>query len=190
MKQNREVKVEDLTSSPTCGKPLVMGSTGKLFNVETTYNRVNTADVVFTPESVAKMIVEYYNPTGKCLDPCKGEGAFLKYMPIGSDWCEIAYKKSFFDYHKKVDWIISNPPYSIINEWLEHSFKIADNIVYLLPINKTFSSWDRMKKIKEFGGIKEMWFLGPGNRVGFPFGFLYGCIYLKKGYVGPIEVKW
>ena len=27
MKQNREIKVEDLTSSPTCGKPLVMGST-------------------------------------------------------------------------------------------------------------------------------------------------------------------
>lgn len=28
MKQNSKQKVEDLTSSPTCGKPLVMGSTG------------------------------------------------------------------------------------------------------------------------------------------------------------------
>jgi site-specific DNA-methyltransferase (adenine-specific) len=27
MKQNSEIKVEDLTSNPTCGKPLVMGST-------------------------------------------------------------------------------------------------------------------------------------------------------------------
>ena len=29
MKQNSEIKVEDLNVSPTCGKPLVMGSTGK-----------------------------------------------------------------------------------------------------------------------------------------------------------------
>ena len=32
------------------GKQTVVGSTGKLFDVQTTYNRINTADVVFTPE--------------------------------------------------------------------------------------------------------------------------------------------
>lgn len=30
MKQNSEQKVEDMNVSPTCGKPLVMGSTDKL----------------------------------------------------------------------------------------------------------------------------------------------------------------
>ncbi len=41
----------------------------------------NPKDIVYTPEDVAKDIVSFYKPSGKVLDPCKGEGVFLKYLP-------------------------------------------------------------------------------------------------------------
>ena len=33
-------------------------------------------DIVMTPEYLAKEIINHYNPTGKILDPSRGEGAF------------------------------------------------------------------------------------------------------------------
>lgn len=47
--------------------------------------KANPNDVVFTPEPLAKMVIETFTPTGKCLDPCKGRGAFFQYLPEGSD---------------------------------------------------------------------------------------------------------
>lgn len=36
-------------------------------------------DKIYTPDSLAKKIVTHYNPFGKkCLEPCKGGGAFLR----------------------------------------------------------------------------------------------------------------
>ncbi len=40
-------------------------------------------DVVYTPDYVSKHIINHLKPLGLCLDPCKGDGAFLKYMPAG-----------------------------------------------------------------------------------------------------------
>ena len=42
-------------------------------------------DVVMTPKPLAKMIVEHFNPTGRILEPCKGEGNFLEYLPNAED---------------------------------------------------------------------------------------------------------
>ena len=39
------------------------------------------------------------------------------------------------DYNDKVDWIITNPPWSKIKEFMIHSMTIANEIVYLISIN-------------------------------------------------------
>ncbi len=105
-------------------------------NISDRYKNMNPNDVVFTPKIIAQGIINIFKPTGKCLDPCKGEGVFFDLLPANSDWCEIAYNKDFFDYHQKVDWIVSNPPYSNWNDWLKHSFELAENVVYLTPMLK------------------------------------------------------
>ena len=49
----------------------------------TQQNRTGKAtkqDVVMTPFPTAKYIVDYFKPTGKMLEPCKGHGAFLRAM--------------------------------------------------------------------------------------------------------------
>lgn len=147
------------------------------------------SDVVYTPDYIAKDIVDYFQPYGKCLDPCKGLGAFLQFLPPDSDWCEIAEGRNFFDYEKQVDWIISNPPYSILDEWLEHSYKIAKNIVYLLPLSKLFNSSRRMQMICNKGGIKEILFVTAGRRLGFTFGYACGAVYFQRDYKGATRIN-
>lgn len=50
------------------------------------YGHLNPNDVVFTPDWLAKKIVDMFPIKGKVLEPCKGEGAFLKYLPNDADW--------------------------------------------------------------------------------------------------------
>ena len=69
-------------------------------------------DVVMTNPNTAKWIVDYFAPRGKLLEPCKGNDAFYNSLKNygDTDWCEILEGKDFFNYTKKVDWIITNPP--------------------------------------------------------------------------------
>jgi len=143
---------------------------------------VKQGDIVYTPAAVASDIVSYFNPSGKCLDPCKGDGVFLRYLPLDSDWCEIREGKDFFAYNQSVDWIIGNPPYSIFVDFLRHSFSIASNVVYLVPTNKIFQSFKVMDQIKEYGGIHTMLVYGAGWNIGMPFGFSVGAFYFKKNH--------
>ena len=89
-------------------------------------------DIILTPPDVARDVVKFFAPRGRVLDPCRGNGAFADEMP-GCDWCEIRDGKDFFGWREPVDWIVSNPPYSIFSEFLRHSFVVAENIVYLIP---------------------------------------------------------
>ena len=148
------------------------------------------ADKVYTPENIAKLIINKFNLSGKVLDPFKGQGAFYNNYPetVKKDWCEIDEGKDFFEYKEHVDWIVSNPPYSIYDEVMNHSFEIADNIVYLLPLNKIVSSLGRVKKIKEFGGVPYIYIIGA-SRCGFPFGFPCCAIYVKRGYTGETKIE-
>ena len=148
---------------------------------------VEESDIVYTPDNIAKSIIEHLKPDGKLLDPCKGDGAFYKYMP-DADYCEIREDKDFFQYNKKVDWIIGNPPYSIFKEFLEHAFTIADNVSFLVPTNKIFQRQVIMEMINKYGGIKSIIVYGSGTLIGFPFGFSVGNFYFQKGYKGFTEI--
>ena len=147
-------------------------------------------DKVYTPENIAKLIINKFNLSGKVLDPFKGQGAFYNSYPetVKKDWCEIDEGKDFFEYKEHVDWIVSNPPYSIYDEVMNHSFEIADNIVYLVPLNKIVSSLGRVKKIQEFGGVPYIYIIGA-SRCGFPFGFPCCAIYVKRGYTGETKIE-
>lgn len=152
------------------------------------YAHVNINDVVFTPEWLAEKIVNMFPITGSVLEPCKGEGAFLKYLPKNTEWCEITEGKNYYDYNKKVDWLVTNPPYSDYNRFLDHSFELADNIVLLVPVAKMFKSLGTLKKIYEYGGFVEIHTL-PSSKAGFPFGFPSVVYYLKRGYTGQTIIK-
>ena len=150
----------------------------------------NIGDKVYTPANIAKHIIDSFPISGKVLDPFKGKGAFFDNFPenVEKDWCELDEGKDFFQYNERVGWIVSNPPYSIFNDVLEYSFRLSDNIVYLIPINKLTSSFTRIKKLKDWGGIPKIILMSP-KEIGFPFGFAVGAVYFKKGYKGCTEIE-
>jgi len=145
-------------------------------------------DCIMTPEYLVKAIVEHFKPTGKILEPAKGTGNFLKYLP-NADWCEITENKDFFDYTDKIDWIVTNPPWSKMRTFLQHSMKLATNIVFLVTINHLWTK-ARLRDMKELNfGIKEILMIPEKTKDSPQTGFSCAAIHLQKNYVGDIKLS-
>ena len=155
------------------------------------YVKNGANDKVYTPEHIAKKIIDLYNINGLILDASSGKNkVFYNNYPkdCKKDWCEIELGKDFFNYNKKVDWIITNPPYSIFDEFLKHSQELSDNIVFLIPLSKAVSSMKRIRTILKYGNIVSIDLI-PASKCGFPFGFPACSFYIKKGYKGNTKIK-
>lgn len=155
----------------------------------------SSTDVVFTPDKVAKFFVKYMSKyikaTDVLLEPCKGGGAFYKPLrSLGNKvyWCEISAGKDFFKFKKHVNWIITNPPYSIYDSFVQHCFEVSDNVCLLIPLSKLVSSLGRIKSYSKYGGIKLCYIIGA-SKCGFPFGFPCVFVWFKKGYKKHL-IKW
>lgn len=147
----------------------------------------NPADKVYTPDHIAADVVSVFSPTGVVMEPCRGKGAISKYLPVDHLWCEIDDGRDFLLFNGKVDWIVTNPPYSKFTEILSKALYVADNIVFITPVNKVLGSMVRLKMINKAHGIKQIHFIGSGREIGFPFGFPVGAIHMKRGYKGDIK---
>ena len=99
------------------------------------------SDTVMTPINIAKLILEHFQPAGQILEPARGTGNIFNLMDEPKDWCEITEGRDFLKYNKKVDWIITNPPYSIYDNFLEHCFEISENAL-IFAADKNISWWD------------------------------------------------
>lgn len=145
-----------------------------------------------TPEWVAKDVMAHFPHYGVLMEPCRGDGAFHKLMPPDARWCEIREGVDFYKYDgPQVDWIITNPPYSTFDQFLQKAIEVADNLVLLIPANKIFASYNRLQKVYEWGGIKEIRYYGAGRSIGFPFGFAVIAVWLQKSYLSQnMEVSF
>ena len=96
----------------------------------------------------------------------------------------------FFDYTKKVDWIITNPPWSKITPFLKHSLEIAENVVFLVTVNHMWTEC-RIRAIRDAGfKIKEILLIDwPDKSYGFPkSGFQLGVIHIKRKWNGKTTI--
>lgn len=146
-------------------------------------------DVYHTPDWVVADMVKHFRPTGRVLDPCRGDGAFANAIP-GCEWCEINEGRDFFDWTEPVDWVISNPPYSKTRGWFRHSYTIADNLLYLIPLRQLFGAYWMMREADDFGGIRAIRVYGTGTRLGFPMGNAVGAVHIQRGYIGPLDLTY
>lgn len=145
-------------------------------------------DKVYTPDYLAKYIVEYFKPTGKILEPCSGDGVFLKYMD--ADWYEIDRGKDFFDCKDSYDWAITNPPFSKIRKFLQHLYRLkVRNIVFLCPLNHIVGLKARLRDMQDSRyGIKEIILVDTPKE--FPqSGFQWAITHIKSGYRGRINLN-
>lgn len=151
---------------------------------------LDPGDVVFTPDWAARDMVDYFRPSGRILEPCAGDGAFLRHLPEGTEWCEISHGTDFYAWQERVDWIIGNPPYRQFLKWTLHSMNIADNFAYLLPLDKPYISAKLIRKMRQWGEVKHMRFYGGGRELDFPMGFAVGAIHFQRNYHGGMTMSY
>ena len=154
-------------------------------------------DVVYTPREIARQMIAFYDlkDDDRILDPCAGDGAFFDQYPshiLGKSRMEITEGLDFFDWNVSldphIDWIITNPPYSIFPQFLEKCFEVADNVALLIPLAKLVSSLKRINMVMDYGGIVSMRIIGA-SKCGFPFGFPAAAIHMKRGYDGNTLIE-
>lgn len=144
-------------------------------------------DEVQTPLPLAQMLVGHFRPRGRVLEPCRGEGNIFRYLPSGSFACEINEGSDFLAWNEKVDWIITNPPWSRVREFLLHAMSVSDNIVFLMTVNHAWTR-ARVRDVRDCGfGMKEICLVDmPAT---FPqSGFQLGAMYWQRGWTGPLTV--
>ncbi len=147
-------------------------------------------DIVMTPEWLAVEIINHFKPTGKLLDPCRGEGAFYNnFSTSNKDWCELGEGKDFLQYTDKCDWIITNPPWSKMQKFLEHGMKLSDNIVYLVTFNH-YTTKKRMRDMRNYGfALKEVYCVPTPKE--FPqLGFQVAAVHTQKNWKGGVTMSY
>lgn len=157
-----------------------------------------SADRVMTDVKVATSIVAHFGPEGNCLDPCYGQGAFVDALLAEKQrvgkvrdiyGCELSAGADFLRFNvrmnARIDWIVSNPPYSILREWLVKSYAVANDIVYLVQAPRPFfTALLRDAEQHEFG-IKEMCRIETPKdwrKVMSPFGGGYAAVHWQRGW--------
>jgi hypothetical protein len=81
------------------------------------------------------------------------------------------------------DWLITNPPYSLFKPFLLRAMEVANNIVFLAPINH-FVTKARLRMMKEegFGFVKIL--SVPTPKEWPQSGFQLAAVHIQRGYTG------
>ncbi|MFH1498866.1 MAG: hypothetical protein ABII82_13690, partial [Verrucomicrobiota bacterium] len=141
-------------------------------------------DDIQTPASLAERIVRHFQPSGRVLEPCAGDGNFLAHLP-GADWCEVKKGRDFLTYEGRVDWIITNPPWSQIRPFLIKAFQTAENVVFLMTINHVWTKARLRIATENQFGLKTI--VLTETPKSFPqSGFQLGAVHYKRYWQGPI----
>ena len=148
-------------------------------------------DLVMTPDYLAVEIINHFAPTGVILDPSRGTGAFYDNFPGDNNvWCELGEGKDFLTYTDKVDWIITNPPWSKIQQFLLHGMEISDNIVYLTTINH-YTTKRRIREMRQHNfAIKEIYCVPTPKNPWPQLGFQLAAVHTQRGYTGGITMSY
>ena len=114
-------------------------------------------DKCYTSDLLAERIVAHFGAYGNCIEPCYGEGAFVrameKYGVASVDWWEIDKGRNFLEDRivGGYDCLFSNFPFSLYRKFLVKSMSLADNLFLLSPSNHVIGLTARRRDTKEAG---------------------------------------
>ncbi len=147
---------------------------------QTTFNNIKAApanDVFYTPAPLAIELIGAVDiePSDSILDPFKGKGVFFdNYPPCGfKDWAEITEGRDFFSESRRFDWLISNPPFSLMSKVLLKTCALSTKgFAYIIPAHSL--SYRRIQTCEGFGFYlsKTIYFQNPKDwELGFQMVF-------------------
>ena len=147
------------------------------------HSELCNSDYVQTPTWCASDMISFFNPTGRILDPCRGVNKVFSDM-VSCDFAEIEEGIDFFDIKQHYDWIIGNPPYSIFGKWIKHSYKIGNNIVYLLPTFKVYNALSLMRLYFAKGHVRHIRMYDTGQNINWARSRPICAVHFQVGYFG------
>lgn len=160
-------------------------------------------DKTYTPDDLALAIVHHYQPTGTILEPFAGKGAFVRaYHAYNASAGLLAARplteihhfdlepedgtapRDFLTYDgPRVDWIITNPPWSRFYDCLVKAMKVARNVVFLDKLN-AWGFTGRLREMKAADKNAGKWDSGEEKNARF-IGYLTDSIIARiLGYYG------
>lgn len=117
-------------------------------------SRKNAKDVYLTPSAVARSMIESIPAIdGECwMDPFKGGGVFLNNYPpnVVKEYTEIAEGRDFFAHNSRVDVIVSNPPYSMLDDVFRKTIELKPRVFCFLLLHGAMTP-KRMELIQKAG---------------------------------------
>jgi hypothetical protein len=142
-----------------------------------------------TPDCLARQLVDQLQPSGRMLEPCAGEGAFVRALaPRGHvEWCEIDRGRDFFAWETPVDWIVTNPPWSGFRRVLEHSLEVAAHVALMATVNHWWTT-RRVRAIEAAGFGYERLLLFDRPPEFKSTGFQLGMMLVSRGYRGSLQI--
>lgn len=148
-------------------------------------------DVVMTPPALAEALVDALRPFGRILEPAAGNGSFLAPLRrYGSvEACDITDGQPGFTWVSgRVDWIVTNPPWSQFAEFLRHAMEMADHVAMLVTVNHWWTA-RRVCDVRDAGfGYRQL--ILCDWPVEWPrSGFQLGMMYIARAYDGPCEIR-
>ena len=135
-------------------------------------------DIVYTPEEVAidciKLTLPFLKNTDVLLEPFTGKDAFYNNFPTENkkDWCEIERDRDYLESDIECDWVITNPPYSIMNTILPKLFECRKG--FCLLVNNLTITPPRLNKINDAGFyISLIYYFKISSWFGYQFYYVF-----------------
>lgn len=144
-----------------------------------------------TPQWLADMLVKRLNPSGRMLEPCSGQGSFVNAMrPYGQvSSCDISKDHPGFEWWtERVDWIVTNPPWSQFRLFLVHSMEVADHVALLSTVNHWWTK-RRVAEVRKHGFGYRTLLLCPWPDEFPASGFQLGMMLIERGYNGGLSIE-
>lgn len=155
----------------------------------------NGDDVVYTPDSLADQVVRHFLPqmSGRILEPCSGGGAFTRAFTKNglTDVTELEIKRGqdFFEFKEQVDWVVTNPPWSLARRFAQQAYQVSHDVVFLITVNHFMGLRARFDDMEKAGfRIKEIVLCNTPPKPWPQSGFQLGAIHFQKNYKGPVKV--
>lgn len=133
--------------------------------------RLNDTDFYPTPAWCYENLPIDWSQFTSAHEPCAGDGRiqrFLQSNGVSTTHSEITEGNDFFDWNGSVDLILTNPPFSLAQSFIDHSLKHANTVIMLLRINflgsvSRYEWWNNNKPTSMYILSKRPSFTGTGT---------------------------
>ena len=103
----------------------------------------NPRDFYATPESAFKPVLQYLPRKPRYWEPAQGDGRLVRMLQSSgrrAAGADLATGTDFLKDNRRREFILTNPPFSLAFEFLEHSLELAPEVMLLLRLNFLGSS--------------------------------------------------